>query len=171
MARAAARPSAGPVGASPEPGPAEGTSTGERVVQVVMAAVLAVVSALLMVTTHRQGVRVAGVALPTGLLLGAAFQLAASLFLLAATGRRLPLVVLAVLWCLVAMPFAGQSGGGSVLMPAELGGAVQPQGWIVQILGVAIPLVVLAVAWARQMRSLSRTSADGRPVRSVGDAR
>lgn len=164
MASRAAITSPGPGGpgaSAAVPDPSEGARVGDRVAQVVMALILAVVSALVMVMIHRQGVEALGSTWPTGLLLGGVIQLAASTFLLASTGRRLPLVVLAVAWSLVAMPFAGQSAGGSVLMPAELGGAVQYQGWIVQLLGIAIPLLVLAADWATRIRRLAARQGQG----------
>lgn len=143
--------------ASTSPGaPAEGTGVANRAAQIIAALVLAAVSVLLMVTTHRTTIEAAGIALPVGLLLGGAFQLAASIFLLAATGRRLPLVVLALAWALLVMPFTGTSVGGGVIMPGAIASTVQYAGWVVQLLGIGIPLVLLAGLWLRRMRRLTR---------------
>lgn len=139
-------------------GSGEGADLLSRVLQVICALVLAVVSVLLMITLHRFTVVTGGVTIPLGLIMGGLFQLAASVFLLSATGRRMPLVVLAGAWAALAMVFAGSSAGGGVLMPGQIGGAVQYQGWIVQALGVGIPLVVLAAAWVARMRALLRAS-------------
>lgn len=165
-------PSGAPVGApegsrgpdvrsAVEPGAVEpdGADTMSRLAQVIAALVLAVVSVLLMVTTHRVTLGVGGVPLPAGLALGAAFQLAASIFLLASTGRRLPLVVLTVAWGALGMVFAGQSAGGGVLMPAVIGDRPQYSGWAVQILGTLIPLLVLAAAWLGRIRRIARARA------------
>lgn len=116
--------------------------------------ILAAISVLLLVTTHRLTVTVGGFGLPVGLLMGAVFQLAASLFLVASTGRRLPLIVLTAAWGTLVIPFAGNGAGGGVLMPGALGDQVQYQGWIVQLIGVGVPLAVLVVLWAVRMRRL-----------------
>lgn len=128
-----------------------------------MGALLGIVSALLMVTCHRLSLDVAGLELPIGLILGAVLQTACCVFLLASTGRRLGVVVLAVVWFLVALPFAGQSAGGGVLMPAAIGEEVQYQGWAVQILGIGIPLLALAACWVQRIRRLSSLSGAARP--------
>lgn len=151
-------PAAGDARAS---GRGAGTDPLSRVVQVIVALVIAAISVMLMVTTHRAAFDVLGVRLPVGLLLGGLFQLAASVFLVSATGRRLPLVVLAAAWGVFVMPLAGTSAGGGVLMPGVLAGVVQYQGWIVQALGVGIPLLVLAVLWVTRMRALGRGAQAG----------
>lgn len=122
--------------------------------QVVAAIVLAVISVLLLVTIHRLELPVAGIDLPIGLVMGAVFQLAALLFLVASTGRRLPLVVLTAAWGALVIPFSGNGAGGGVLMPGALGDQIQYQGWIVQLIGVGVPLLVLVVMWAVRMRTL-----------------
>lgn len=142
---------------------AEGTGPTARAAQVIAAGVLGVISALLMVTTHRAQLDVAGVSLPIGLIIGGAFQLAASIFLVTATGRRLPLLVLTIVWGLVALPFAGRGAGGGILMPAAIGGVPQYSGWIVQGLGVLIPLLVLAALWILRIRRLTRERARHEP--------
>lgn len=124
-----------------------------------MTALIAVVSVLLMVTVHRHTVELGGIDWPTGLLLGAAFQLAASLFVWATTGTRIALVVLAAVWGLAVMPLTGPGVGGGVLMPAVVGDQMQYSGYAVQLLGVGIPFVVLAVITV--LRRLRR----GRPAR------
>lgn len=144
--------------------PAARDEPASRITQVVAGVVLGVVSALLMVTTHRAGVDLLGVRVPTGLLLGAAFQVACCVFLLASMARLLPLLVLAATWCLAAAPFTGRSAGGGVVMPGSLGGHVQYQGWAVQILGVGIPLVVVAACWFRRFRGIQRAAAGPRAV-------
>ncbi len=158
------------------PARAEGADLASRVAQVIAAIVLAAVSVLLMVTTHRTTAEVVGLELPVGLVLGGAFQLAASVFLLAATGRRLPLVVLAVGWALLVIPFAGTGAGGGVMMPGSIAGTAQYSGWIVQILGVGIPLVLAAVVWVRRIGRLTRGRRDvgadgGRGGAAEGSAR
>ncbi|UYG16831.1 hypothetical protein BRM3_14715 [Brachybacterium huguangmaarense] len=152
------------------PARADGADLASRVAQVVAAIVLAAVSVLLMVTTHRTTAEVAGVDLPVGLVLGGAFQLAASVFLLAATGRRLPLVVLAFVWALLVIPFAGTGAGGGVLMPGSIAGRAQFSGWIVQFLGVGIPLVLAAIVWVRRIRRLTRARRGASADEGRGDA-
>ena len=112
-------------------------------------AVLAVLSVLVMVTVHRHTVDLLGVRWPTGLLLGAAFQLAVSLFVWSATGTRAALIVLASVWGIAVMPLTGSGVGGGVLMPAEVGGQAQYGGYVVQLLGVGIPFLVLVAITVR----------------------
>ncbi|GAA1315606.1 MAG: hypothetical protein ACTIMA_13680 [Brachybacterium tyrofermentans] len=129
------------------------TSIPARILQVVMGVVLTVISVLLMITTHRMQLDVLGLDLPVGLLLGALFQIVACVFLYAATGARLPLLVLGGLWGLLAAPFLGNGAGGGVLMPAVIGDQPQYSGWIVQGLGIAIPfLALLAITLWRHRR-------------------
>lgn len=129
------------------------TSIPARVIQVVMGVVVAVISVLLMITTHRMQLDLLGAAIPVGLLFGALFQIVACVFLYAATGARLPLLVLGGLWGLLAAPFLGNGAGGGVLMPAVIGDQAQYSGWIVQGLGIAIPfLVLLAITLRRRRR-------------------
>jgi hypothetical protein len=116
-----------------------------RLTQAAMALVLTVVSVLLLITTHRMRLALGGVDLPVGLLFGGAFQILTCVFLYAATGSRLPLVVLGALWGLLAAPFLGRGAGGGVLLPAVIGEQAQFSGWIVQGLGVGIPFLVAAV--------------------------
>ena len=110
-----------------------------------MAVVLAIISVLLLITTHRAELVVAGVHLPAGLLFGAVFQAVACVFLWSATGSRMPLVVLGSLWGLLATPFLGRGVGGGVLLPAVIAEQPQYSGWIVQILGIAIPFAIAAL--------------------------
>ena len=118
------------------------TSLAARLTQAAMAVVRAIVSVLLMITLHRVELPVAGLRLPVGLLFGALFQVVTSVFLWAATGSRLPLLVLGSLWGLLAMPFLGEGLGGGVLMPAMLGTEPQYSGWVVQGLGLVIPFLI-----------------------------
>lgn len=125
---------------------ASGTaSIAARISQVIAAIVVAVVSVLLLVTMHRLQLTVAGVDLPVGLVFGAVFQFAASTFLWAATGARLPVVVLGCIWGLMVLPFAGTSPGGGVLMPAVIAQKAQISGWIVQGIGIVVPFVFLGI--------------------------
>jgi hypothetical protein len=133
------------------------TSLGARIGQAAMAVVLTLVSVPLLLTTHRLELTVLGADLPAGLLFGAVFQVVVSLFLWAATGSRLPVLVLGALWGLVASPFLGRGAGGGVLLPAEIAGEAQLSGWIVQGIGIGIPfLVALAVTLASRGRSRAR---------------
>ncbi|WP_193636288.1 hypothetical protein [Brachybacterium subflavum] len=131
-------------GASERTAPAT-TSIAARISQVVAAIVVAVVSVLLLVTMHRLQLTIAGVDLPVGLVFGAVFQFAASTFLWAATGARLPVVVLGCIWGLMVLPFAGTSPGGGVLMPAVIAQKAQISGWIVQGIGIVVPFVFLGI--------------------------
>lgn len=152
-----------PVGASEHDGAAPEVTDrrsrprlGEKVSEIALAAVLAVVSALFMVTCHRVTHDIAGVQVLTGLAAGMLMQFACCVLLLTTTGRRFGLVVLAVVWALVVLPFAGQGAGGSVLMPAALAGDTQLRSWAAQISGVLIPCLVLVVLWIGRMRTLVR---------------
>lgn len=123
-----------------------------------LTALLAVISVLLMVTVHRHTVELGGIDWPTGLLLGAAFQLAASLFVWATTGTRIALVVLAAVWGIAVMPLTGPGVGGGVLMPAVVGDQMQYSGYAVQLLGVGIPFAVLGVITVQRRRRRARSS-------------
>ncbi|MCS6712424.1 hypothetical protein JSY14_10440 [Brachybacterium sp. EF45031] len=125
-----------------------------RLGQVLLAVVVGVVSAALMIVVHRAGVELGGVRWPVGLVLGAAFQLAASLFLLAATGSRLPVLMMLLTWVAAAMALLGEGAGGGVLVPAQLAGRPQYAGWVVQVLGVVIPAAVIAAASIRRLSRL-----------------
>lgn len=130
------------------------TSLAARLTQAAMAVVLAIVSVLLMITTHRVELPVGGLHLPVGLLFGALFQVVASVFLWAATGSRLPLLVLGSLWGVLAMPFLGEGMGGGVMMPAMLGTEPQYSGWVVQGLGLVIPFLIAGlITLVRRSRS------------------
>nr|WP_150108310.1 hypothetical protein [Brachybacterium muris] len=126
--------------------------------QVALAFVIAVLSVVLLVTTHRVRLALGGVDLPAGLLFGTAFQVTACVFLYAATGSRLPLVVLGSLWGLLAMPFLGRGVGGGVLFPAVIGDQVQLSGWIVQGIGVLLPFAMALVITALRRRPGPRPS-------------
>ncbi|WP_232820367.1 hypothetical protein [Brachybacterium sp. YJGR34] len=143
--------------APPSSPPAAAVPLGTRLTQVAMAVVLTLISAPLMLTTHRLRIEVLGLDLPAGLLFGALFQVLVCVFLYAATGSRLPLVVLGALWGLVASPFLGRGAGGGVMLPAVIDEQVQYAGWIVQVLGVGIPfLVAAAITVARRLRARNR---------------
>ncbi|WP_299299776.1 hypothetical protein [uncultured Brachybacterium sp.] len=130
------------------------TSLAARLTQAAMAVVLAIVSVLLMISTHRVELPAAGLHLPAGLLFGALFQVVASVFLWAATGSRLPLLVLGSLWGVLAMPFLGEGMGGGVMMPAMLGTEPQYSGWVVQGLGLVIPFLIAGlITLVRRSRS------------------
>ncbi|WP_241237300.1 hypothetical protein [Brachybacterium saurashtrense] len=128
------------------------TSLAARLAQAAMAIVLAIVSVLLMLTTHRLSLDVLGAAIPVGLLFGALFQGVVCVFLWAATGARLPLLVLGCLWPVLAIPFLGEGVGGGVLLPAVIAGQVQLSGWIVQAIGVGVPFLVAALATVADRR-------------------
>lgn len=132
----------------------DSTSLAARLTQAAMAVVLAIVSVLLMVTLHRVELSVLGLHLPVGLLFGALFQVVTCVFLWAATGSRLPLLVLGCLWGLLATPFLGEGLGGGVLMPAMLGTEPQYSGWVVQGLGLVIPFLIAGlITLVRRRRS------------------
>ncbi|EYT50140.1 hypothetical protein D641_0105005 [Brachybacterium muris UCD-AY4] len=133
-------------------------SLAARMSQVALAFVIAVLSVVLLVTTHRVRLALGGVDLPAGLLFGTAFQVTACVFLYAATGSRLPLVVLGSLWGLLAMPFLGRGVGGGVLFPAVIGDQVQLSGWIVQGIGVLLPFAMALVITALRRRPGPRPS-------------
>ena len=133
-------------------------SLAARMSHVALAIVIAVLSVVLLVTTHRVRLALGGVDLPAGLLFGTAFQVTACVFLYAATGSRLPLVVLGSLWGLLAMPFLGRGVGGGVLFPAVIGDQVQLSGWIVQGIGVLLPFAMALVITALRRRPGPRPS-------------
>lgn len=127
-----------------------------RVVDVLAGAGLGVLSGFVLVGVHRMSVSVGGIDIPWGLVFGAVFQIVGCVLLVALSGRKLPLAVFALVFALLSMVFAGTSAGGGVLMPGEIAGVVQWQGWAVQIMGVVIPCLVVALVWARQIRALAR---------------
>lgn len=129
-------------------------SRAARLTQAAMAVVLAVISVVLMISTHRVQVELLGVDWPVGLLFGAAFQVVTCVFLYAATGSRLPLLVLGSLWGILAMPMMGRGVGGGVLMPAVIGDQAQYSGWAVQGLGLAIPFAVAGLITVSRLRRL-----------------
>lgn len=127
-------------------------SRAARLAQVVMAIVLAVLSVVLMVATHRVRVELLGIDWPAGLVFGTVFQIVSCVFLYAATGSRLPLLVLGSVWGILAMPMTGRGVGGGVLMPAVIGEQAQYSGWIVQGLGLGIPFLVAGAITAARLR-------------------
>jgi hypothetical protein len=129
----------------PDPGRFDVSSASARIGQLVLAVVVCAVSLFLLIPLHRVGIDLGGVQLPVGLAFGLVLQVVASVFLWAATGAYLPVIVLACLWGIGVMPFAGNGAGGGVLMPAALGDRLQLQGWVVQGIGVLVPFVVLLV--------------------------
>lgn len=133
-------------------------SLAARMSQVALAVVIAILSVVLLVTTHRLRLALGWVDLPVGLLFGTAFQVTACVFLYAATGSRLPLVVVGSLWGLLAMPFLGRGVGGGVLFPAVIGDQVQLSGWIVQGIGVLLPFAMALVITALRRRPGPRPS-------------
>lgn len=133
-------------------------SLAARMSQVALAVVIAILSVVLLVTTHRLRLALGGVDLPVGLLFGTAFQVTACVFLYAATGSRLPLVVVGSLWGLLAMPFLGRGVGGGVLFPAVIGDQVQLSGWVVQGIGVLLPFAMALVITALRRRPGPRPS-------------
>lgn len=136
------------------------TSRAARIAQVVSAGVLAVLSVAILITTHRVQLEIVGISWPLGLVIGAVFQVLACTFLWASTGSRLPQLVLAALWGLLAMPFLTRGVGGGVLMPAEIGGVAQYQGWVVQLLGIGIPLLFAAAQTVSRLRSIRPEGGD-----------
>jgi hypothetical protein len=129
------------------------TSPAARAGQLVLAVVLCAVSLFLLIPLHRFSIDLGGAHLPVGLLFALVFQVVVSVFLWAATGAYLPVIVLACLWGLGVMPFAGNGAGGGVLMPAALGDRIQLQGWVIQAIGVLVPFAVLLVVRWRERRT------------------
>ena len=132
-----------------------------RLLQAITGALIGVLAALVLVGMHRVSADIGGVSVPWGLLFGAVFMIVASVLLTAWFEAKLPLGMLAFVFALLALLFAGESPGGGVLMPAQIAGEKQWTGWAVQIIGVAIPLVAAGIVWVRQIRSLHRQSALG----------
>lgn len=149
---------------------AEVTSRSARVSQAISAVVLAALSAALMITTHRVQVDLGGLALPAGLLIGAVFQTLVCLFLMASTGARFPILALSALWGLFAMPFLTRGVGGGVLIPAQIGGVAQYQGWVVQLLGVGIPLLFALGMTISSLRSIQAEGRSGDAAAGEGPA-
>lgn len=142
---------------------ADGIKPASRLIESIVSALLGTVSAFILVGTHRLSGTLGGVSVPWGLIFGAVFQLFASIFLLAWFGRKLPLGVLALVFAAFAMWFAGPSAGGGILMPGEIAGQFQWQGWAVQLIGVLIPAAVLASVWVRQITRLFRAGSGEGP--------
>lgn len=143
--------------AKPRTGPSK-AGAGHRLAQLLAGGVLGLVSAFVLVGTHRVHGEIAGIDLPLGLIFGFAYQLVASIFLVLAFGTKLPLGALAAVFAALALLFAGPSQGGGILMPAQIGGVTQWQGWAVQFIGVLVPLVIAAVVWAQQIRDIARNA-------------
>lgn len=149
---------------------ADMTSRSARISQAISAVVLAALSAALMITTHRVQLDVGGVALPAGLLIGALFQSLVCVFLMASTGARFPILALSGLWGLMAMPFLSRGVGGGVLVPAQVGGVAQYQGWVVQLLGVGIPLLFALGMTISRLRSIQAEGRSGAAAAGEGPA-
>lgn len=128
------------------------TGVLDRVVMVLLGLLLAAVSLALMISTHRVHVDLFTISWPVGLVFGAVLQLAASIFLLSSGGSRLPLLVFLIAWGMGTALFAGTGAGGGVLMPAVIEDRIQFSGWIVQGLGILIPLAVLGVDLVLRLR-------------------
>lgn len=110
---------------------------------VVVSAIVAVLSVMFMVTVHRHELGVGPYELPTGMIMAVTFQIAASIFVWATSGTRSSMIVLASVWGIAMLPFAGRGRGGGVLMPAVVEDQPQYSGVLLQLLGVAIPFIVL----------------------------
>lgn len=117
-------------------------------------AALAIISILLVIPAHRLSLDAGGVPIPLGLILGALFQLLASVALWATTGSRLPTLVFGCVWGLLAIPFAGAGRGGGLLMPATIAGQAQYSGLLIQAIGVFVPLAVVAALTVLRAREL-----------------
>lgn len=138
--------------------------------QVTQAVVLSILAAVLMITTHRVRVELGGVDWPVGLLFGAVFQLVCCVFAYASTGARLPLLLMGSLWGPFTLPFLTRGAGGGVLLPAEIGGQAQYSGWAVQLLGIGIPFVAVAVVSLGRRRRVTtsrRAGGDRAPASSA----
>ncbi len=129
-----------------------------RLIQLLAGAVLGALTAFVLVGMHRVSADIGGVSIPWGLLFGAVFMAVASILLTAWFEAKLPLGILALVFAMLALMFAGQSPGGGVLMPAQVAGQVQWTGWAVQLIGVLIPLAAAGLVWMRQIRALHRDS-------------
>lgn len=155
------------------PGPprtVDTTSVTARMAQVTQAVVLSILAAVLMITTHRVRVELGGVDWPVGLLFGAVFQVVCCVFAYASTGARLPLLLMGSLWGPFVLPFLARGAGGGVLLPAEIAGQVQYSGWVVQLLGIGIPFVAVAVVSLGRRRRVTtsrRAESDRAPVSSA----
>lgn len=135
---------------------ADGSRPPARIAEVIVSVLLGIVSAFVLVGLHRNSVEISGTGVPWGLIFGAAYQLVASVFLAAWSGRKLPLALLSAVFAVLAAMFAGPSAGGGILMPGEIAGEYQWQGWIVQLIGVLVPIAVLAAVWVIQIRRIAR---------------
>lgn len=139
---------------------ADGAAPSSRLVEIVAGAVIGVISGFVLIGTHRLQLPVGGSDIPVGLIFGAVFQCVGSVLLAAWFGRKMPLGVLSLVFAVLAMLFAGPSAGGGILMPGELAGEFQWQGWAVQLIGILVPLAVLTVMWIIQIRQISRAARD-----------
>ncbi len=136
----------------------DGTTPASRATEIVVGAIVGVLGGLVVIGTHRMRSTVGGVQLPWGLALGFAFQAIATVGLVALSGRKLPLFMEALAFTLVAMYFSGTSLGGGLLVPAQIAGEAQWQGWVAQFLGVIVPLVGAALVWIIQIRNIARAT-------------
>ncbi|CAM4124942.1 MULTISPECIES: hypothetical protein [Helcobacillus] len=128
----------------------------ERIAQFATGAVLGVLSAFVLIGMHRVSAEIGGVTVPWGLAFGALFQVVACVLVVAWFDAKLPLIILAAVFALLALMFSGPSPGGGILMPAEVNGEAQYSGWLIQLIGVLIPLIAAAGLWAVQIAALRR---------------
>ena len=136
----------------------DGTAPASRRTEIIVGVIAGVFGGLVVIGTHRMRSTVGGVSVPWGVAFGCAFQTIATLGLIALSGRKLPLFMDALAFTLVAMYFSGTSLGGGLLVPAQIAGEAQWQGWAAQFLGVIVPLVGAAVVWALQIRNIARAT-------------
>lgn len=124
-----------------------------RLMQCVLAGVLAAICVGFQVALHRWQLDAAGLVLPVGLVLGALLETVSCVLLVAVAGSRVPVAVLACAWGIMVMPFAGRGIGGGVLMPAVIEGQAQYSGWILQAVGVLVPVAVILGETLRRRRA------------------
>lgn len=145
----------------------DGTKPASRTTEIVVGAIAGVLGGLVVIGTHRMRSAVGGVQIPWGLIFGLAFQAIATGGLIAISGRKLALFIDALAFTIVAMYFSGTSLGGGLLVPAQIAGVAQWQGWAAQFLGVIVPLVGAAIVWIIQIRNIARaTKREERTVKS-----
>ncbi|MCT1955385.1 hypothetical protein M3C92_03995 [Dermabacter hominis] len=137
---------------------ADGTRPTSRATEIVVGAIVGVLGGLVVIGTHRMRSTVQDVSVPWGLLFGCAYEVVATCMLVALSGRKLPLFIDALAFTLVAVYFSGTSLGGGLLVPAQIAGEAQWQGWAAQFLGVIVPLVGVAIVWAIQIRNIARAN-------------
>ncbi|WP_279063011.1 hypothetical protein [Dermabacter hominis] len=137
---------------------ADGTRPTSRATEIVVGAIVGVLGGLVVIGTHRMRSTVHDVSVPWGLLFGCAYEVVATCMLVALSGRKLPLFIDALAFTLVAVYFSGTSLGGGLLVPAQIAGEAQWQGWVAQFLGVIVPLVGVAIVWAIQIRNIARAN-------------